>query len=334
MDMGTTQIRSSTRLGATGPEVFPIGLGCMAMSGVYGKTSEDESISTIHEAIDHGVNLIDTGDFYNAGHNEMLLARALRGKRDKVQVSVKFGALVGPDRAFIGFDARPQLVKAFAAYSLKRLGIDVIDIYRPARLDPQVPVEETIGAIVDLIKAGFVKHVGLSEVGVETIRRAQAVHPVADVQIEYSLISRGPEQEIFPALEELGISATLYGILSRGLLSGSKLAGPDDFRVLYPRFSPEHRAENEAVVARFSAFAKERGLSPAQLALTWVLAKQPRLVPLVGVRTRAQLLDLLAALERPISVEEVQALETIVPADAIHGNRYPAAQMARLDSES
>jgi len=331
--MSTMQIQSSTKLGATGPEVFPIALGCMAMSGIYGKTSDEESIATIHEAIDRGINLIDTGDFYGMGHNEMLLGRALRGRRDKVHVSVKFGPLVGPDRAFVGLDTRPQLVKAFAAYSLTRLGIDVIDIYRPGRLDPNVPIEETIGAIADLIKAGYVKHVGLSEVGVETIRRAQAVHPVVDVQLEYSLISRGPEQKIFPALEELGVSATLYGILSRGLLSGSKSGGPGDFRNFFPRFSPEHRVQNEAVVARFSAFAKERGQSAAQLALSWVLTKQPRLVPLVGARTRPQLLDLLAALDHPLSGEEVQALEAIVPADAILGARYMAEQMARLDSE-
>jgi aryl-alcohol dehydrogenase-like predicted oxidoreductase len=331
--MSTTQVQSSTKLGATGPEVFPIGLGCMAMSGIYGKTSETASVATIHEAIDRGINLIDTGDFYGMGHNEMLLGRALRGRRDKVHVSVKFGALVGPDRAFIGFDARPQLVKAFAAYSLKRLGIDVIDIYRPARLDPNVPIEETIGAIADLIQAGYVKHVGLSEVGVETIRRAHAVHPVVDVQIEYSLISRGPEQKIFPALEELGISATLYGVLSRGLLSGSKSGGPGDFRNLMPRFFPQHRNQNEAVVARLSAFAKQRGQSTAHLALAWVLAKQPRLLPLVGPRTRAQLLDLLSALDRPLSSDEVQALEAVVPADAIHGTRYPAEHMPQLDSE-
>jgi len=305
----------------------------MAMSGIYGRTSDDESIATIHDAIDRGINVIDTGDFYGMGHNEMLVGRALRGRRDKVLVSVKFGGLVGPDRAFVGFDARPQLVKAFAAYSLKRLGIDVIDIYRPARLDPNVPIEETIGAIADLIKAGFVKHVGLSEVRVETIRRAQAVHPVVDVQIEYSLVSRGPEQKIFPALAELGVSATLYGILSRGLLSGSKSGGAGDFRALFPRFSPEHRVQNEAVVKRFSALAKERGQSAAQLALAWVLAKQPRLVPLVGVRTRAQLLDLLAALDQPLSGEEIQALEAIVPADAISGGRYPTEHMAQLDSE-
>jgi aryl-alcohol dehydrogenase-like predicted oxidoreductase len=265
--MSANEIKSSAKLGSTGPEVFPVALGCMAMSGIYGKTSDDESIATIHEAIDRGINLIDTGDFYGMGHNEMLVGRALAGQRDKVHVSVKFGALVGPDRAFVGFEARPQLVKAFAAYGLKRLGIDAIDIYRPARLDPKVPIEETIGAIADLIKAGFLKHVGLSEVRGETIRRAQTVHPVVDVQIEYSLISRGPEQNIFPALDELGISATLYGILSRGLLSGNKLGGPGDFRNFFPRFSPEHRVQNESVVARFSAFAKERGRSPAQLAL-------------------------------------------------------------------
>jgi aryl-alcohol dehydrogenase-like predicted oxidoreductase len=331
--MSTTQIKGSTKLGATGPEVFPIALGCMAMSGIYGKTSDDESIATIHEAIDHGINLIDTGDFYGMGHNEMLVGRALRGRRDKVLVSVKFGGLVGPDRAFVGFDARPHLVKAFAAYTLQRLGIDVIDIYRPARLDPNVPIQETIGAVADLIKAGFVKHVGLSEVGVETIRRAHAVHPVVDVQVEYSLISRRPEQEIFPALEELGVSATLYGILSRGLLSGSKPGGLGDFRGFYPRFSAANRVQNDAVVARLAALAKERGQSAAQLALAWVLAKQPHLVPLVGAHTRAQLLDLLAALDSPLSGEEVQALEAIVPADAILGSRYPAEHMAQLDSE-
>ena len=321
----------SNPLGSGGPQVSRVGLGLMGMSGVYGPADETESIATIHEAIDRGINLIDTGDFYGSGHNEMLLGRALRGRRDKVHVSVKFGALMGPDRTFIGFDARPQFVKASAAYSLKRLGIDVIDIYRPARLDPNVPIEETIGAIVDLIKAGYVKHVALSEVGVETIRHAQAVHPVVDVQLEYSLISRGPEEKIFPALEELGVSATLYGILSRGLLTGSTSGG---FRDILPRFSAENRGQNEAVVARFSAFAKQRGRSAAQLALAWVLAKQPRLVPLVGARTSAQLQDLLAALERPLSGEEVHGLEAIVPADAIVGSRYPSAHMAQLDSEA
>lgn len=296
MRMSATQTRSSTKLGVTGPELFPIALGYIAMSGIYGKTSDDESIATIHEAIDRGINVIDTADFYGMGHNEMLVGRALRRRRDKVHVSVKFGGLVGPDHAFVGFDVRPQLVKAFAAYSLKRLDIDVIDIYRPARRDPNVPIEETIGAIADLIRAGFVKHVGLSEVGVETICRAQAVHAGVDVQVEYSLISRSPEQKIFPALEELGVSATLYGILSRGLLSGSKSGGLRDFRDLFPRFSPEHRVQNETLVARFSAFAKERSQSPAQVALAWVLAKQPRLVPLVGAHTRAQLVDSLAAL--------------------------------------
>lgn len=323
----------TTKLGASGPEVFPIALGCMAMSGIYGKTSDDESIATIQAAIDRGVNLIDTGDFYGRGHNEMLVGRAIKGRRDKVHMSVKFGTLIGPDGAYIGFDARPQFVKTSVGYSLKRLGVELIDIYRPARLDPDVPIEETIGAIADLVKAGYVKHIGLSEVGVDTIRRAQAVHPIVDLQIEYSLVSRGPEQRIFPVLEELGISATLYGVLSKGLLSGSKVAGPGDLRAYFPRFSPDHRAQNEAVVARLAAFAKERGQNAAQLALAWVLAKQPRLVPVVGARMPAQLVDLLGALERPLSPKEVEEIEAILPADAISGTRYQLAHMAHLDSE-
>ncbi len=320
-------------LGATGPELFPIALGCMAMSGIYGRTSDEEGIATIQQAIDRGINLIDTGDFYGNGHNEMLVGRAIAGRRDQVHISVKFGALRSPDGAFIGYDARPQLVKAFAGYSLTRLGIDVIDIYRPARLDPHVPIEETIGAIAELVTAGYVRHIGLSEVGVETIRRAYAVHPIVDLQIEYSLISRTPEQKIFPLLAELGISATLYGVLSRGLLSGSKPVGAQDIRTHFPRFAHESLAQNEALVARFAALAASRGQSAAQLALAWVLAKQPCLIPLVGARTRAQLVDLLGALERPLSAAEIEEVETMIPPAAIAGSRYQPAQMAQLDSE-
>jgi aryl-alcohol dehydrogenase-like predicted oxidoreductase len=332
--MTASQSPKTVRLGVAGPEVFPIALGCMAMSGVYGNTSEEEAAATIQAAIDCGVNLIDTGDFYGMGHNEMLVGRAIRARRHKALVSVKFGALRGPDGAFIGFDARPHLVKTFAAYSLQRLGVEVIDIYRPSRLDPSIPIEETIGAIADLIKAGYVRYIGLSEVGAETIRRANAVHPIVDLQIEYSLVSRGPEQKIFPVLEELGIGATLYGVLSRGLLSGSKPGAPGDLRTAgFPRFAPGHFAQNEAAVARFAALARERGRTAAQLALAWVLAKQPRLVPLAGVRTRAQLADLLAVLDRPLAPEEIGEIEAALPADAITGTRYQAAQMTHLDSE-
>lgn len=322
-----------TKLGKTGPEVFPISLGCMSVSGMYGASEEDEGVATIHAAIERGVTLLDTGDFYGMGQNEALVRRAIAGRRDKVQLSVKFGALRGPDGSWLGFDARPAAVKSFAAYSLQRLGVDVIDIYRPARLDPNVPIEETVGAIADLVKQGYVRHVGLSEVGAETVRRASAVHPIADLQIEYSLASRRPEQTIFPTLTELGISATLYSVLGRGLLSGKKPTGPKDFRTYLPRFTGDEGAKNQAAVDRLAAFAAESGRTPAQVCVAWALAKQPRFVPVVGARRPAQLLDVLGALDRPLSAAEVEALEKIVPSDAIAGSRYQDAQMAHLDSE-
>ena len=320
-------------LGKSGPAVFPIALGCMGMSGIYGQTTDDEGIRTIHAAIERGVTLIDTGDFYGMGHNEMLVGRAVAGRRDKVQISVKFGAMRDPKGAFIGLDCRPAAVKNFAAYSLKRLGVDVIDVYRPARLDPSVPIEETIGAIKELIEQGYVRHIGLSEVGVETIRRAHAVHPVVDVQIEYSLASRAPEAKIFPVLAELGISATLYGVLSRGLLSGSKPTAPTDFRAHLPRFAGEEGERNAVVVEKLRALAAAGGRTPSQLCVAWALAKQPALVPLVGARTQAQLEDVLGALAKPLSAKEVADVEAVVPPGAIAGPRYQAAQMAHLDSE-
>ena len=322
-----------TKLGATGPKVFPIGLGCMGFSGVYGVTDDAESVATIQAAIDAGVTLLDTGDFYGAGHNELLVGRAIAGRRERVQVSVKFGALRGPDGAFIGIDARPAAVKNFAAYSLKRLGVDVIDVYRPARLDPAVPIEDTIGAIAELVKAGYVRHIGLSEVGVETIVRAAKVHPIVDLQIEYSLITRGPEAHIFPLLEKLGVSATLYGIFSRGLLTGSKATSKGDFRAHLPRFADGSQAQNERVVASVQAFAKERSMTPGQLAVSWALAAQPKFVPVVGAKNRTQLADSLAALDKPLSSADLKALSALVPEGAIAGTRYGAEQMAHLDSE-
>jgi aryl-alcohol dehydrogenase-like predicted oxidoreductase len=326
----------ATKLGKTGPSVFPIGLGCMGMSGVYGASDDDESVATIRLAIERGVTLIDTGDFYGNGHNELLIRRALEGQRelrDKVQLSVKFGALRGPDGAWLGIDTRPAAVKAFAAYSLNRLGVEVIDIYRPARLDPNVPIEDTVGAIADLIKGGYVRHVGLSEVGAETIRRAARVHPIVDVQIEYSIATRGPERAIFPVLDELGTSATLYGVFSRGLLTGSTLKGRGDFRQYLPRFSGDDGTKNAAVVTRLREFARGRGMTPAQVAVAWVLARQPTRVPVVGARTRGQLEDALGALAHPLSGADLEALEAIVPSGAIAGTRYAAEQMKHLDSE-
>jgi aryl-alcohol dehydrogenase-like predicted oxidoreductase len=321
------------RLGSAGPDVFPIALGCMGLSGMYGPSDDDRGVATIQAAIDRGLDLLDTGDFYGMGHNELLIGRALRGRRERVRLSVKFGALRGPDGAWLGVDTRPQAVQNFAAYSLKRLGVEVIDVYRPARLDPNVPIEDTVGAVAELVRKGYVRQIGLSEVGVETIRRAHAVHPIADLQIEYSLISRGPERAIFPLLAELGIGATLYGVLSRGLLSGSKPAAGGDFRAYLPRFSSEHAAHNQRLVARLSGFAAERGLTPAQVALAWVRAKQPRFVPLVGARSVAQLDDALGALERELSAADVEQLERLIPEGAAAGTRYDASQMAHLDSE-
>jgi aryl-alcohol dehydrogenase-like predicted oxidoreductase len=320
------------RLGKTGPEVSPIGLGCMGMSGVYGATDDAVSIRTIQEALDRGVNLIDTGDFYAHGHNEMLVGRAIADRRDRAVVSVKFGALRGADGSWLGVDTRPAAVKTFAAYSLKRLGIDVIDVYRPARLDPAVPIEETIGAIADLVKGGYVRHVGLSEVGVDTIRRAHKVHPIADLQIEYAIATRGPEASIFPALSELGIGATLYGVLSRGLLSGSK-PGPRDFRSYLPRFTGDHKAKNEGAASALAGFAAERGMTAAQAAVAWVVFRQPAFVPIVGAKTPAQLDDLLGALDKPFGPADAAALEALFPPGAIGGDRYSAEQMRHLDSE-
>jgi aryl-alcohol dehydrogenase-like predicted oxidoreductase len=310
---------------------IPLGLGCMGMSGMYGATDERESIRTIQTAIDRGITLLDTGDFYGMGHNELLVGRAIQGRRDRVRLSVKFGALRGPDNGWYGIDTRPAAVKNFAAYSLKRLGVDVIDIYRPARLDPAVPIEDTVGAIAELIKAGYVRSIGLSEVGVETIRRAQRVHPIVDLQIEYSIASRAPEEKIFPALHELGIGATLYGVFSRGLLTGSRPGtAPGDFRMHLPRFSAAHREHNEAAVLALHEFGRARGLTPGQLLVAWVLAKEPRFTPLIGAKTVSQLEDALGALGRPLSAQDLAALDGMA---AIRGERYAPEAMRHLDSE-
>jgi aryl-alcohol dehydrogenase-like predicted oxidoreductase len=325
----------SIKLGDAGPEVFPLALGCMGMGAgsFYGESDEAESIATIHAALERGVNLIDTGDFYSTGRNELLVGRALAGRRERALLSVKFGALRAPDGFFIGYDARPASVKNFLAHSLTRLGVDVIDIYRPARLDSTVPIEDTIGAIADMVKAGHVRYISLSEMGPETIRRAAAVHPIADLQIEYSLVSRGPEASIFPTLEELGIATTAYGVLSRGLLTGSRPSGPRDFRAHLPRFAGAAGEKNQQLVDALAKAAAARGVKPAQLAIAWVRAKGASIVPLLGARTRAQLADALAALELRLEPEEVAALEAAVPASAVAGTRYPQPLMQHLDSE-
>ena len=324
---------TTVKLGSTGPTVHAFGLGCMGMSGMYGASDEAESIATIHHAIERGVTLLDTGDFYGMGHNELLIGRAIRDRRDRVQLSVKFGALRGPDGSWLGFDARPVAVKNALAHTLTRLGVDHIDVYRPSRLDPAVPIEDTIGAIADMVKAGYVRHIGLSEVSAETVRRAAKVHPIVDLQIEHALVTRKPETTIFPTLRELGISATLYGVLSRGLLSSSKIQGQTDYRAYLPRFTGEAGTKNAELVATMARFAAERDLSTTQLAIAWSRARCPDFVTLVGARTRKQLDEAFGALARPLTDADVAALEALVPPDAIAGTRYAELQMKHLDSE-
>jgi aryl-alcohol dehydrogenase-like predicted oxidoreductase len=321
------------QLGAGGPKVFPIALGCMGMSGMYGPADDQESIATIHAALDSGITLLDTGDFYGMGHNELLIGRALRDRPNQALLSVKFGGLRAPGGGWIGVDTHPAAVKNFLAYSLTRLGVDHIDIYRPARLDPAVPIEDTVGAIADLVKDGYVGGIGLSEVGVETIERAQAVHPVTDLQIEFSLISRGPETRIFPRLAELGIGVTPYGVLSRGPLSGSRPTAPTDFRAHLPRFSGDNRVRNQPAIDDLRRLAADRGVSPTQLAIAWVLAKGNGVVPVIGARTRAQLSESLAALDVTLSDEDVVRIEDVVAATGVAGSRYDERQMQMLDSE-
>ena len=330
------------KLGNTGPAVSAIGLGAMGMSGMYGPSDRAESLATIHAALDAGINLIDTGDFYGMGHNEMLIGEALKGRRrEDVLLSVKFGAQRGPDQSWIGYDARPAAVKTACAYSLQRLGVDHIDIYRPARLDPNVPIEDTIGAIAELVQAGYVRHIGLSEVGAATIRKAAAVHPIADLQIEYSLLSRGIEDEILGVTRELGVGITAYGVLSRGLIGGhmqgaiaaTGVHGQGDFRGHSPRFQGDNLQKNLALTEALRVEAAKLRLSPAQAAIAWALAKGEDIVPVIGARTRERLAEALGALEKPLTPDAVAALEAAVPKDAAAGERYPAMAMAALDSE-
>jgi aryl-alcohol dehydrogenase-like predicted oxidoreductase len=325
------------KLGATGPKVSVIGLGCMGMSDFYGPADRGESIATIHAALDAGITLLDTGDFYGVGHNELLIRDALSGRsRDTIQISVKFGGLRDPARGFIGMDCRPVAVKNFLSYSLQRLGADHVDIYRPARLDPAVPIEDTVGAIAEMVKAGHVKHIGLSEVGSDTVRRAHAVHPIADLQIEYSLIARGIEDDILSTCRELGIGITAYGVLARGLISGhwsKDRSGAQDFRMMSPRFQGANLDSNLALVEALRAIAADLGVSVAQVAIAWVAAQGNDIVPLVGARRRDRLTEALGALDVTLTAAHLAKLAKAFPPGAAAGGRYNDEQLAHLDSE-
>jgi aryl-alcohol dehydrogenase-like predicted oxidoreductase len=320
-------------LGRNGPAVSMVGLGCMGMSDFYGPADRAESLATIHAAAEAGITLLDTGDFYGMGHNEMLLAEAIKGKRDRFFIQVKFGAQRSPDSAFIGFDARPNAVKTALAYSLKRLGTDYIDLYQPARLDPAVPIEETVGAIAEMVKAGYVRHIGLSEMGAATIRKAHATHPIAGLQIEYSLASRGIETEILPTLRELGIGVTAYGVLSRGLFTGSAPTGPKDFRAISPRFQGDNLARNQRLVEALGKVAQRLRATPAQIAIAWVLHQGSDILPLIGSRKRSQLAESLKALELRFDPMDLAQIEAAMPKGAVAGERYPEHGMRSLDSE-
>ena len=325
----------TTTLGRGGPVVSRAGLGLMSMSGIYGQADDHESIATIHAALDAGITLLDTGDFYGMGHNELLLRDALRRiPRDSVFIQVKFGGQRDPSGAFIGHDASPAAVKSSLAYTLTRLGTDYVDLYQPARLDPRVPIEDTVGAIAEMIQAGYVRHIGLSEVGAQTIRRAHAVHPIAALQIEYSLMSRGIEAEILPTVRELGISVTAYGILSRGLLSSAtaRLA-PGDPRTRFPRFAGENHVRNLELLATLEAIAENLGVTAAQLAIAWVASRGEDIIPLIGTKRRERLAEALKGLDLTLSADQLAAVEAAVPAEAVAGDRYEAAQVATLDSE-
>jgi len=325
-------------LGRVGPRVSALGLGCMGMSDLYGPADRAESLATIHAALDVGVTLLDTGDFYGMGHNELLLREALAGRsREAVVLSVKFGALRDARGGWNGVDGRPAAVKNFLAYTLQRLGTDHVDVYRLARVDPAVPIEETVGAIAEMVKAGLVRHVGLSETGAATIRRAHAVFPICDVQIEYSLVSRGVEDEILPTTRELGIAITAYGILSRGLLSGhwskERVVAPGDIRGYLPRFGGANLEANLALVEALRALALEKETTVAALATAWVLSRGEDIVPLVGARRRDRLAESLGALDVRLTAEDLARIEGAVPKGAAAGERYPTPLMAHLDSE-
>ena len=332
-----TALKTRT-LGNNGPTVSALGLGAMGMSDFYGPADREESIATVKAALDEGITLIDTGDFYGSGHNEILVGEAIRGRRrDQVVISVKFGALRDPQGNFTGLDLRPVAIRNFLAYSLKRLNTDYIDVYRPARMPAGTDVEEVVRTLADLVKAGYIRHIGLSEIGAKTLRRAVAVHPIVDLQIEYSLASRDIEPEILPTARELGIGITAYGVLSRGLLSGhwssNRAVTASDFRARSPRFQGANLEKNLRLVEAIRTVAQRKGITVAQAAIAWVLSRGEDIVPLIGARTRERLDEALGAAEITLTGPDLDELARALPAEAVAGARYPEHSLPDLDSE-
>ncbi len=321
--------------GKHAPQMSALGLGCMGMSDFYGSaaTRDDrENEAVIRAALDAGITLFNTGDFYGSGRNEALLGRALKGRRDQALISVKFGALRSPGGAFLGYDGRPNSVKNFASYSLQRLGVDVIDIYQPSRVDPATPYEDTIGAVADLIQEGKVRYLGISEANADQIRKAHAVHPVAALEIEYSLATRFIEASILPTVRELGIGVIAYGVVGRGLLTGAlpEQLAAEDFRAHLPRFQGETLQRNLEKTTVLQRIARERGATPAQIAIAWVLSRGEDVIPLVGTTNQTRLAENLNALEISLSPAELAELDASFPAGAIVGDRYPTALMGMV----
>ena len=324
------------KLGRQGLEVSALGLGCMGMSDFYGGRDEAESVATINRALDLGVTFLDTADMYGVGANEELVGRVVRERRDWIVVATKFGNVRGPDGSFKGVNGRPDYVRAACDASLKRTGLDFIDLYYQHRVDPKVPIEETVGAMADLVSAGKVKYLGLSEAAPATIRRAHAVHPITALQTEYSLWSRDVEDEILPTVRELGIGFVPYSPLGRGFLTG-QFKTPDDLdagdmRRNHPRFQGEAFQKNLDLVAAISAMAADKGCTPAQLALAWVLHQGEDLVPIPGTKRRKYLEDNLGALDVELSDADLARIDDILPPGAAQGTRYPDASMASIDT--
>jgi len=324
-------------LGRHGPIVSAFGLGCMGMSGGYGPADDAECIATIHAALEAGITMIDTADFYGMGQNEMLIREALKGgKRERAFLAVKFGSMRGPDLKILGDDGRPQAAKNFLAYSLRRLGTDYVDLYQPSRVDPAVPIEDTIGAIADMVKAGYVRHIGVSETSATTLRRAQATHPIAALQIEYSLFSRFIERDILPTARELGIALVAYGVLSGGLISDRAQAAKSaasEIRSRKPRFSDENFSRNVSLVEALGQIAREKGVTTAQLAFAWIKSRGEDVVPLIGARRRDQLKEALGAVDLKLTPADLARIEQAAPAAAVAGTRYQPAALAHMDSE-